>query len=96
MNSIKKNRENYPLRSMIISQKEVLIDTTVQEKNITFKVSPEQLVQYNEGQWIIEPGSYEFMIAASSTDTRLRETIEIKGDARILENGRSIFFSLND
>lgn len=67
-----------------------------EEKNITFKLSPEQLVQYNDGLWIIEPGSYEFMVAASSTDIRLRETIEIEGDQLVLENGRSIFFSLNE
>lgn len=67
-----------------------------EEKKITFRLSPEQLVQYNEGLWIIEPGSYEFKIAASSTDIRLRETLDLKGDRLVLENGRSIFFSLNE
>lgn len=66
-----------------------------EEKAIKFLVSPEQLVQYKNDQWVVEPGKYEFKVAASCTDIRLSETIEIKGKAKILKNGRSVFFSKN-
>nr|WP_320120694.1 glycoside hydrolase family 3 N-terminal domain-containing protein [uncultured Marinifilum sp.] len=66
-----------------------------EEKTIKFLVSPEQLVQYKNEQWLIEPGKYEFKVAASCTDIRLSKTIEIKGNAKTLKNGRSVFFSKN-
>lgn len=66
-----------------------------EEKAIKFLVSPEQLAQYIDNQWILEPGKYEFKVAASCTDIRLSETIELKGNEMILENGRSVFFSKN-
>lgn len=66
-----------------------------EEKSIKFLVSPEQLVQYKNDQWIVRPGKYEFKLAASCTDIRLSGTINIQGDAKILENGRSVFFSKN-
>ena len=66
-----------------------------EEKSIKFLVSPEQLVQYKNEQWIVEPGKYKFKLAASCTDIRLSGTINIQGDAKILKNGRSVFFSKN-
>ena len=66
-----------------------------EEKSIKFLVSPEQLVQYKNDQWIVVPRKYDFKLAASCTDIRLSGTINIKGDAKILENGRSVFFSKN-
>ncbi|MDE5417529.1 glycoside hydrolase family 3 C-terminal domain-containing protein [Labilibaculum sp. DW002] len=66
-----------------------------EEKSIKFLVSPEQLVQYKNDQWIVVPGKYDFKLAASCTDIRLSGTINIKGDAKILKNGRSVFFSKN-
>ena len=64
-----------------------------EEKQVSFEFSPEQLVQYKGEQWIIEPGNYEFKIGASCTDIRLNQSVLITGDPRILENGRSIFFT---
>lgn len=64
-----------------------------EEKRVSFEFSPELLVQYIGEQWIIEPGNYEFKIGASSTDIRLSQSIHIAGNPRILENGRSIFFT---
>lgn len=62
-------------------------------KTITFKVSPEQLVQYKNRKWIIEAGTYEFKIGASCTDIRLKGQIELVGEDFILQNGRQVFFS---
>lgn len=67
-----------------------------EKKKVTFKVSPQQLVQYKKDQWIVESGKYEFKIGASSTDIRQKGIIEFKGDNLILEKGRQIFFSENE
>ncbi|QCX40358.1 beta-glucosidase [Aureibaculum algae] len=67
-----------------------------EEKRIVMYFSPEQLVQYKNDQWIVEGGHYEFKIGASSTDIRLTELIEIKGENKILPDGRTIFFTLNE
>ncbi|MFC2111715.1 glycoside hydrolase family 3 N-terminal domain-containing protein [Bacteroidota bacterium] len=67
-----------------------------EEKLLGFKISPELLVQYIDEQWVIQPGMYEFMAGASCTDIRLRGTVELKGDKKILKNGRSVFFSQNE
>ncbi|BAX81052.1 glycoside hydrolase family 3 N-terminal domain-containing protein [Labilibaculum antarcticum] len=67
-----------------------------EEKQITFKFSPEQLAQYKNSQWIVEGGKYEFKIGSSCTDIQLSKEIEIKGSNRILENGRNVFFSINE
>ncbi|TXG35401.1 glycoside hydrolase family 3 N-terminal domain-containing protein [Seonamhaeicola maritimus] len=66
-----------------------------EQKSITFEVSPEQLVQFKNNQWILEPGNFEFKIGASSTDIRLSAPVEIIGENKILEDGRQVFFSLN-
>ncbi|MDO6738820.1 glycoside hydrolase family 3 N-terminal domain-containing protein [Wenyingzhuangia sp. 2_MG-2023] len=64
------------------------------EKSVLeFKVSPEQLVQYKNDQWIVEAGKYEFKIGASSTDIRQQGVIELKGKDRLLPKGRQVFFS---
>jgi len=62
-------------------------------KEVVFKVSPQQLVQFKNNRWIVEANTYEFKIGASSTDIRLKDKIELKGKDLILENGRTIFFS---
>lgn len=66
-----------------------------EEKEISFKVSPQQLVQYKDKQWFVKPGNYEFKIGASCTDIRLSKSIEITGDKLFLDKGRQVFFSLN-
>ncbi|BAX81091.1 glycoside hydrolase family 3 N-terminal domain-containing protein [Labilibaculum antarcticum] len=67
-----------------------------EEKEISFKVSPQQLVEYKKNQWIIEAGKYEFKLGASCTDIRLKDEIEISGGNLILEKGRDVFFSDNE
>ncbi|TGV04184.1 glycoside hydrolase family 3 N-terminal domain-containing protein [Flavivirga rizhaonensis] len=65
-----------------------------EEKTVTFKVSPEQLAQYKNQQWIVEGGSFDFKIGSSSSDIRLSKVIKIEGEYKILPKGRSVFFSL--
>ncbi|UZO82293.1 glycoside hydrolase family 3 C-terminal domain-containing protein [Aquimarina sp. ERC-38] len=67
-----------------------------EEKVLQFKVSPQQFAEYKNSQWVIEPGLYKFMIAASSTDVRLESQIALKGPKKVLENGRSVFFALTE
>ncbi|QVY66610.1 glycoside hydrolase family 3 N-terminal domain-containing protein [Polaribacter sp. Q13] len=67
-----------------------------ESKKVTFNVSPQQLVQYKKGKWIIEGGTYEFKIAASSTDIRLKGKVTLKGEDLILSNGREVFFSKSE
>ncbi|MCL7764536.1 glycoside hydrolase family 3 C-terminal domain-containing protein [Polaribacter sp. Z014] len=67
-----------------------------ESKKVTFKVSPQQLVQYKKGKWIVEGGTYEFKIAASSTDIRLKGKVTLKGEDLILSNGREVFFSKSE
>ncbi|NJB83533.1 glycoside hydrolase family 3 N-terminal domain-containing protein [Wenyingzhuangia aestuarii] len=66
------------------------------EKTVTFKVSPQQMVQYKNDQWLVESGDYVFKIGASSTDIRLKKTLKLKGKDLVLENGRQIFFTQNE
>ncbi|MEM9340177.1 MAG: glycoside hydrolase family 3 N-terminal domain-containing protein, partial [Bacteroidota bacterium] len=66
-----------------------------EKKKILFKVSPQQLVQYKNQGWIVEPGTYEFKIGASVTDIRLTGEIAITGEDLKLD-ARSVFFSLNE
>ena len=66
-----------------------------EEKRITLQVSPQQLAQYENNEWIIESGKYEFKVGASSTAIKLQGVIEVKG-TKILEKGRQVFFTKND
>ncbi|MGB5264418.1 MAG: glycoside hydrolase family 3 C-terminal domain-containing protein, partial [Lutimonas sp.] len=66
-----------------------------EEKQIMIRISPEQLVQFKEDQWVMEGGIYEFKIGASSTDIRLKGSVVINGKPRFLPDGRNVFFSLN-
>lgn len=64
-----------------------------EEKQITFMVSPQQLVQYLNDKWIVETGKYKFKIGTSCTDIRLSGEIDLTGKNLVLEE-RNIFFSL--
>lgn len=66
-----------------------------EEKTVTFNISPQQLVQYLDREWVVESGTYEFKVGASSTDIRAKGNITFTGDDKILKNGRQIFFSEN-
>jgi beta-glucosidase len=63
-----------------------------QEREVTFELSPEQLAHFADDQWVIEPGRYEFLAAASATDIRLRGSVELGGDRRQLKH-RRVFVS---
>ncbi|MDW7692452.1 glycoside hydrolase family 3 N-terminal domain-containing protein [Flammeovirgaceae bacterium SG7u.111] len=64
-----------------------------EEEKVTFEVSPQQLAQYINGEWVIEAGKYEFKVGASCTDIKLSGTVELTGQDIFLENGRQVFFS---
>ena len=69
-----------------------------QQKQVTFKVSQQQLASYSENgvnsQWLIEPGSYKFKVGASSADIRLQTTVTLKGKPRTIPfGGRTEFLS---
>lgn len=66
-----------------------------EQKRIQFEVSPEQFAQYKNGQWVIEPERLEFKLGASSSDIRLRKTMNLTGERKILSAGRTVFFSSN-
>jgi len=63
----------------------------LQTGSAEFKLPLEQLAAYIDGKWTIRPGSYEIMIAASSTDIRLRKTVKLTG-TRVLSGGRNVFY----
>ncbi|ANQ51879.1 beta-glucosidase [Flammeovirga sp. MY04] len=66
---------------------------TGEKAKINFKVSLEQLSFYdNNMDLIIEPGEYEFLIGASSTDIKFRKTIIVNGEKKILSS-KNVFFS---
>ncbi|GAA3597541.1 glycoside hydrolase family 3 N-terminal domain-containing protein [Flavivirga amylovorans] len=67
-----------------------------EEKRIRFKVSLQQLTQFKNEEWIIKPGIYEFKVGASCIDIRLKGKVEVKGEKRVLKNGREVFFSTNE
>ncbi|MFY0687447.1 MAG: glycoside hydrolase family 3 C-terminal domain-containing protein [Cyclobacteriaceae bacterium] len=64
-----------------------------QEKMVTIDLSPKQLVEYKDQQWIVSPGNFEVKVGASSTDIRLKGQVNIKGEVLTLEKGRQVFFS---
>jgi beta-glucosidase len=61
-------------------------------RKVTFRVSPDQLAHYQDGQWMVEPGSYEFKIGTSSADIRLQATLKLDGQPRAFPR-REVFFS---
>lgn len=63
-----------------------------EQKTLTFEVSPQQLMQYLDGNWKVEAGKYAFKIGASSVDIPLRGIIELQGEDMVLED-RNVFFS---
>ena len=61
--------------------------------HIQFLVSPQQLAFLNKDmQWVIEPGNYDFMVGASSTDIKFKANVELKGTIQNLKQ-KDVFFS---
>lgn len=55
-----------------------------ERKTVSFKVSPQQLGYYIDGQWQVDPGRYMIKIGASSADIRQQGELELTGDQNIL------------
>ncbi|WP_109829644.1 glycoside hydrolase family 3 N-terminal domain-containing protein [Reichenbachiella versicolor] len=63
-----------------------------EEEEIKFKVSPQQLIQFENDQWFVQSGKYEFKIGASVADIRLSGEIDLIGEDLLLES-REVFFT---
>lgn len=66
-----------------------------EEKQVTFRVNPQQLIYREGNKWKVDSGEYKFKIGASSTDIRWQGSINIKGEDLILDS-RDVFFSKVD
>lgn len=55
-----------------------------ERKTVSFKVSPQQLGYYIDGQWQVDPGRYMIKVGASSADIRQQGELELTGDQHIL------------
>ncbi len=65
-----------------------------EDKKLVFQLALDQLAHYEKGQWVVEPGDYEFKIGASSADIRLNGTITLTGKA-VKKQRKSVYFSEN-
>lgn len=63
--------------------KRVTLDAS-ERKTVSFKVSPQQLGYYIDGQWQVDPGRYMIKVGASSADIRQQGELELTGDQHIL------------
>jgi beta-glucosidase len=49
-----------------------------EQKTLTFTIDNEKLTFYNSKlQWVAEPGMFDLMIGAASSDIRLRSAFEL-------------------
>lgn len=55
-----------------------------ERKTVSFKVSPQQLGYYIDGQWQVDPGRYMIKVGASSADIRQQGELELTGNQHIL------------
>lgn len=55
-----------------------------ERKTVSFKMSPQQLGYYIDGQWQVDPGRYMIKVGASSADIRLQGELELTGNQNIL------------
>lgn len=63
-----------------------------EEKEISFRLSPEQLAVWANGSWNIRPGTYRIQAGPSSVDLPLRAEIRLEGAEKSFAR-RSVFFS---
>ncbi|MCL3780114.1 beta-glucosidase [Prolixibacteraceae bacterium JC049] len=48
-------------------------------KTVSFEITPEDLEILDKNmKWVVEPGEFQFLIGASSTDIKLKQTINLK------------------
>lgn len=65
-----------------------------ESRTVKFTLSPQQFAHLNDSmKWSIEPADYEFQVAASATDIRLRSDVQLVGKSVALPKGRDTFFS---
>jgi len=64
-----------------------------ERKVVKFSVSTQQLAQFLNREWVVEAGSYEFKVGASSNDIKLSGVVKLTGEQLKLPKGRQIFFS---
>lgn len=64
-----------------------------EEKTVNFNFSPEQLAEWKNKAWVVEPGSFLVKVGASCTDIRLIAPLALTGARRLLPKGRQVFFS---
>lgn len=55
-----------------------------ERKTVSFKMSPQQLGYYIDGQWQVDLGRYMIKVGASSVDIRQQGELELTGDQHIL------------
>ncbi|MDR2423814.1 MAG: glycoside hydrolase family 3 C-terminal domain-containing protein [Prevotellaceae bacterium] len=60
-------------------------------QKITFSLSPQLFAQYSAGKWTVEPGRYEILIGASSTDVRLKQEITLAGKPVSMKHRTTLF-----
>jgi len=63
-----------------------------EKKTVTFKLSMDQLAFYDRYmRLIVEPGTFEVMIGASSEDIRLKDTFEVVGNVKTIPPNHTLF-----
>ena len=63
-----------------------------QKQKVTFTLSMDQLAFYDQHmRLIVEPGTIEVMVGASSEDIRLKGSFEITGDVKVVPPNRTLF-----
>lgn len=55
-----------------------------ERKTVSFKMSPQQLGYYIDGQWQVDPGRYMIKVGASSADIRQQGELELTGNQNVL------------
>ena len=63
-----------------------------EEKRVIFKLSADQLAFYDKDvKLVVEPGTFEVMVGASSEDIKLEGSFEITGERREVVSPRTLF-----
>ena len=63
-----------------------------EQKEVVFKLSPEQLAYFSDNTWTIAPGEYVFRIGPSSAELPLDISCTLRGNARNMKL-RNVYFS---
>lgn len=66
--------------------------TPGETRHLEFLMSPQQLGYFANGQWNIDPGTYQIKVGASSVDIRLNADVTLTGD-KVEMPLRTVYFS---